>query len=177
MARVAIVHATREGHTAKIAGHMRAALVQDGHEAIVLALGEEPTAIPEDADAVIVGGPIHRAAYPPELAEFVRSHHLRLEELASGFFTVCLAAADDSPEAAEAVREIEDGFQEETGWFPRRRAVFAGALAWSQYDVFTRVLMRLMLRDQPNADLDTTHDHDYTDYSAVAAFAREIAAS
>ena len=43
MARVAIVHATREGHTAKIADHMRAALQDAGHRAIVLALGDEPT--------------------------------------------------------------------------------------------------------------------------------------
>ena len=49
--------------------------------------------------------------------------------------------------------------------------MFAGGLAWSRYDTFARVVMRLLLGNQPGADLDSTHDHDYTDWDAVRRFA------
>ena len=54
---------------------------------------------------------------------------------------------------------------------------FAGKLAWSQYDFFTRLLLKLVLRalHRPAEERDTSHDHDYTDYDAVRRFAEAFA--
>src|SRR5207253_929132 len=108
---------------------------------------------------------------------FVKDNRARLDELQTGFFTVCLAAADDTPESREETAGLEAAFFETTGWAPDHHAVFAGCLAWSQYDFFTRTIMRLIVRNKPNADLDRSHDHDYTDYDAVAQFALQVVPS
>ena len=69
------------------------------------------------------------------------------------------------------------GFGDETGWTPRHTAVFAGRLAWTQYDFFTRLVMKLITRHHGIPDQDVKRDYDYTDYAAVRAFALEVAAS
>ena len=68
-------------------------------------------------------------------------------------------------------------FRDETGWTPRRTAVFAGRLAWTQYDFFTRLMMRLITRRHGSKDRDVKQDYDYTDYDAVRRFAAEVARS
>lgn len=177
MATILIAFSTREGHTAVIADHMRGTLEARGHAVRLQRLDEDPAAIAGDVDGVLVGGPLHAHSYAHELRDWICANRLRLDRLPSALFTVCLAAADDTDESRAAIREIEDRFAEDTGWFPAQHTVIAGCLAWSHYDVFTRTLMRLMLRDQPTADLDRSHDHDYTDYDAVSRFAEELAAA
>ena len=89
---------------------------------------------------------------------------------------MCLAAADPTPESEAATGEILDRFVAETGWQPRTAETFAGMLAWTQYDFFTRTLMRLITRKQvPHPDVH--QDYDYTDYDAVRRFAEEFAGS
>jgi menaquinone-dependent protoporphyrinogen oxidase len=68
-------------------------------------------------------------------------------------------------------------FIEETGWQPARTAVFAGKLAWTQYDFFTRLVMKLITRRKGLIDQDTARDYDYTDYAAVRRFAEGFAAA
>jgi menaquinone-dependent protoporphyrinogen oxidase len=68
-------------------------------------------------------------------------------------------------------------FCDDTGWTPIHTAVFAGRLAWTQYDVFTRVLMKLITRHQGVPDQDTHRDYDYTDYDAVRRFAVDVTAA
>jgi menaquinone-dependent protoporphyrinogen oxidase len=51
-------------------------------------------------------------------------------------------------------------------------------LAWTQYDFFTRHLMRLIVRKHaPPGGWDLSRDVDYTDYDAVRRFAEEFADS
>ena len=68
-------------------------------------------------------------------------------------------------------------FCDETGWTPRHTAVFTGRLAWTQYDFFTRLVMKLITKHQGIEDQDVKRDYDYTDYDAVRGFATKVAAS
>jgi menaquinone-dependent protoporphyrinogen oxidase len=176
MARILIAYATKEGHTAKIAEHMREALAAGGHDVLVERVEKRPSELPPGLDGVIVGGSIHAAKHLPELVGWVRANRDRLEALPSAFFTVCLTAADDSPESQAETQVVVDRFLEDTGWQAPRTAVFAGRLAWTQYDFFTRQLMKLIVRQHGSKDLDTSRDYDYTDYDTVARFAEELAA-
>jgi menaquinone-dependent protoporphyrinogen oxidase len=175
MATVLIAYATVEGHTAHIADEMRATLAGAGHDVSLLHVRDAGDELPPDVDAVIVGGPIHVGKHKRELVGWAARHRLRLSALSSGFFTVCLTAADDTEEARATTAEYVQAFSEETGWAPRHTAVFAGRLAWTQYGVFTRVLMKLITRHQGVTDQDVHRDYDYTDYEAVRAFAARVA--
>jgi menaquinone-dependent protoporphyrinogen oxidase len=178
MARVLIAYGTVEGHTARIADEMRVALSEAGHHVRLFHVREHgENRMPEEADAVIVGAPIHGGHHPKEIVAFAKANRLRLGSLPSGFFTVCLTAADDTPEARESTAEYVQGFCDATGWTPRHTAVFAGRLAWTQYDLFTRVIMKLITHHHGVPDQDTKRDYDYTDYAAVRRFALDVAAA
>ena len=177
MARILIVYTTVEGHTARIADEMREALEGAGHQPRLLRVRDEHAVMPEDVDAVIVGGPIHVGHHRKELVAFAKANRVRLEALPNGFFTVCLTAVVDTEETRAATAEYVQGFCDASGWTPRHTAVFAGRLAWTQYDFFTRLIMKLITHHQGGHDQDVKRDYDYTDYEAVRRFAAEVAGS
>ena len=177
MARLLIAYATKEGHTGHIAERMRETLAARGHDVRLARVGKAPTEVPADTDAVIVGGSIHAGKHQPELVAFAREHRDRLARLPSAFFTVCLTAVDDTPEAAAETAKYVQQFIAESGWRPARTAAFAGRLAWTQYDFFTRLVMKLVTRQHGLTDQDTSRDYDYTDYEAVRRFAEDVAAT
>lgn len=179
MARILIVYGTTEGHTTAIVERMRAAIEAQGDSVRVERAGDGAHEIPEDVDGVVVGASIHKGKHQAAVVEFASRNGERLAAMPSAFFQVCLTAADPSPEATELTDACLRDFTSTTGWAPERTATFAGMLAWTQYDVFTRVLMKLILRKQqlPPEQLDTSHDFDYTDYEAVERFGVEFARS
>jgi menaquinone-dependent protoporphyrinogen oxidase len=178
MSRILIAYATVEGHTAHIAETMRDALAAAGHEPeLLLVRKHEHAEVPAGVDAVIVGGPIHAGHHAKELTAFAKANAKRLAAVPSGFFTVCLTALDDTDEAREVTEGFTRDFREATGWTPDRVAVFPGRLAWTQYDFFTRLIMKLITRHHGSQDQDVKRDYDYTDYDAVRGFAAEVAAA
>jgi menaquinone-dependent protoporphyrinogen oxidase len=177
MARILIAYATKEGHTGHIAEQLREALAARGHDARLARVGKEPTDVPADVDAVIVGGPILAGKHLPDLVAFAERNRDRLAGLPSALFTVCLSAVDDTPEAAAETDKYVQQFSEQSGWCPDCTVAFAGRLAWTHYDFFTRLIMKLITRKQLPADQDTARDYDYTDYDAVRRFAEEFAAT
>jgi menaquinone-dependent protoporphyrinogen oxidase len=177
MARLLIAYATVEGHTAKIAECMRDALESGAHEVQLLEVRDGHEQLPEEIDAVIVGGSIHMGHHKKELVTFATANQARLAELPAGFFTVCLGALDDSEEGRTATADYVSAFCEATGWTAPNTAVFPGRLAWTQYDFFTRLVMKLIMRHQGSPDRDVHRDYDYTDYDVVRRFAAEVAGS
>jgi len=94
----------------------------------------------------------------------------------SAFSSVCLAVADDTEESHAATRGYLNDFVEQTGWTRGRSATFAGAVQYREYDVATRVLMRLLMR-RMHHPTDASQDYDYTDWDAVERWAHELAAT
>jgi menaquinone-dependent protoporphyrinogen oxidase len=176
MATVLIVYSTKEGHTEKIAERMSEALAASGHDVHAARVVREPVEIGRDVDAVIVGGSIHKGRHADELVEFARRNRERLDSLPAGFFTVCLSAVESTPESQAATEGYLNAFMAESGWQPEDVAVFAGSLAWTHYDFFTTLVMRLIARHYGMPErFGRTQDYDYTDYDAVQAFAEKIA--
>jgi menaquinone-dependent protoporphyrinogen oxidase len=174
MPNVLVIHAGKHGHTAKIAARIAAAM---GERAVVVTerkVSEAGDLSPSDYDAVVVGGSIHAGHHDADLVEWARRHATTLTQLPSAFFSVCLAAADDTEESREATRRYLEEFEEQTGWTPRKRTTFAGALQYLEYDFVTRLLMRVLMH-RGHHPTDTSRDFDYTDWEAVDRFAAECA--
>ena len=173
--RVLILYSSRHGHTARIAERLGTALATEGITAIerdVRHAAEE--LVPSHYDGVIVGGSVHRGHHDPELLEWLSAHHSTLSLRPSAFFSVSLTAADDTAEARGTTQALIDDVLDATGWIPSMTAAFAGALLWREYDLPTRVLMRLIAR-QHGEDVDVGRDVVYTDWDAVDRFGHELA--
>jgi menaquinone-dependent protoporphyrinogen oxidase len=174
-ARALVVYASTHGHTAKIAARLAQAMRGQGLEVDLRDVAEAADAKPGRYDVVVVGASLHKERHQKEIVRWVSEHRETLEQAPSIFFSVSLSAAEDSVEASSATQRCIDGFCDETGWTPSRTQAIAGCLQYREYDVFTRQLMRLLMRRMSHPT-DASHDYDYTDWDAVDCFGREIAA-
>jgi menaquinone-dependent protoporphyrinogen oxidase len=174
MSDLLLVYASKHGHTAKIARRIAEVLVADGAGAVVHDIGAARDVDPEPFAGVIAGGSIHAGHHQPELVDWAARRSVTLNAKPSAFFSVSLSAAEDTDESREASRTYHDDFLAATGWTPGRWVGFAGALQYREYDLATRVLMRLLMR-KGGHPTDASVDYDYTDWSAVEAFAHECA--
>lgn len=175
--RVLVLYASTHGHTGKIAEHIGEQLVGAGLVPAVRALKEYGDQCDLGKyDAAIIGASVHGGHHQKEMVEWIAHHHTSLGAMPSGFFSVSMTAADDTDEARESTRSMIDDVLDATGWIPRAVASFAGALQFEEYNLATRVLMRLIAhRHNPGADLH--HDTVYTDWAEVDRFARSFAAA
>jgi menaquinone-dependent protoporphyrinogen oxidase len=97
-----------------------------------------------------------------------------LEQRPSVFLSVSLSAAEETDAARAATQRCIDAFCAQTGWSPARSERIAGSLEYREYDVFTRQLMRLLMKRMGHPT-DASHDYDYTDWDAVDRLGAEFA--
>jgi menaquinone-dependent protoporphyrinogen oxidase len=168
MSRFLLAYASAHGHTAKIAARIAAVLEAEGHT--VAAVKPEVN----DYDAVVVGASVHGGHHQNEIVTWAKRHGILLSMRPSAFFSVCLTAADESEESVQATRDYLDDFEERTGWTPRTRTTFAGALQYPEYDFPTRLVMRLLMH-RGHHPTDISRDFHYTDWDAVDTFAHTCA--
>ena len=171
--RCLVAYAGTHGHTARIAERVATVLRDDGIAVDLRDLRAGPVPAPAAYDAVVAGGSIHRGHHQPELVRWARTHAASLSLVRSAFFSVSLAAAEDTPEARAATRGYLEDFEDETGWLPDLRVSFAGALQYREYDFPTRLAMRLLMA-RGGHPTDIGRDFVYTDWDAVDEFARQI---
>ena len=171
MTRILVVYASTHGHTGKIAARIAEA-IGPAAELRDIAGGSELE--PWLFDAVVVGASIHAGHHQKAVIEWLRARAGALNHMPSAFFSVSMTAADDTDEARETAQGYIDELLEKTGWRPAIARSFAGALQYREYDVFTRVLIRLISRHEGHPT-DAGRDHDFTDWDGVERFAQECA--
>ena len=169
-----VLYASTHGHTGKIAERVADVLREQGLEVTLRDVRDEPAVAAGDFDLVVAGASIHGGHYQAQMVTWARDQAEALAARPTAFFSVCLAVADDTEESRAAAQGYLASLEEETGWTPGRRTTFAGALQYLEYDFWTRLLIRTMMK-RGGHPTDTSRDHDFTDWDAVEAFARDCA--
>jgi menaquinone-dependent protoporphyrinogen oxidase len=167
-----IIYGTTEGQTRKIARFIENTLCDAGHTATTVDASDSPPA-PNDYDAVIIGASIHMHGYQSSVAHYVTSYAGTLNKMPGAFFSVCLAVASDMEEEHREAQKIMDDFLKKTGWTPLMAGQFAGALKYTEYDFFKRLIMKMIAKKEGQAT-DTSQDYEYTDWDAVKKFVGEF---
>lgn len=185
MKPVAILYATREGHTRRIAEHVAAAMRARGLPADVLeVVAESGLFSPERHAAVVLAASVHGGVHEPEMVSFVRRHRDELENLPSAFLSVSLteATAEDEArppdarrEAGDDVRAMLETFFKSTGWHPGWAKPVAGALPYSRYGALKRFVMKQIVR-RSGGPTDTSRDYEFTDWASLDRFIDEFVA-
>jgi len=171
MTKILIAYGTTEGHTARIAECIADVIRGQGHEADALDLKRSRDAVMDPYDAAIVGGSIHMGKHDEHVRDFVRRNRAALERRPSAFFSVSLAAHGDM----ENARAYVEKFEQETGWRPADVGYFGGALLYRQYGLLKRLMMKRIVHSKPgNLSLDTSRDHEYTEWDEVKRFADDF---
>ena len=168
MAKVLILHASREGHTEDIAERLAEILRLDGHDVRLAPASPFPGT--SGADAVIIAASVHRGRHPYGLVRAVHAHRRVLEHMPSAFLSVCLCAAGSDPLLrAEADGYLRD-FLQRTGWHPDLAASAAGALRFSRYSFFQARFVRALARRE-GIDAGPEADQEFTDWNDIRRFA------
>ena len=166
--KILIVYGTSEGQTRKIAQFMGKTLTDAGHQATVADSSESPPS-PTGFDAVLIGGSIHIGKYQSSVTHYIRTHLQSLNNLHGAFFSVCMAVASKMPEEHQEAEKITQDYLEKIGWKPAKVTQIAGALKYTEYDYFKRLIMK-MISKREGGSTDTSRDHEYTDWNAVEKF-------
>jgi menaquinone-dependent protoporphyrinogen oxidase len=174
--RVLIVYATTEGHTRDLAHYVMRNLSGDGHRVAV----EEAPADPPDPDpsayeAAILAGSVHVGRYQPNLVRFARARNAELAATPSAFVSVSLSAAGLNPDDWEGLDRCLARFEHETLWRPAAIHQAAGAIRYSQYDFFKRLVLHHIAARRGRRTV-TSDDYDLTDYGALIGFCRDFLA-
>ena len=98
MLRVSIAYGTSEEQTVRIAEYLADVIRSHGHEAFPVDVERASAPTPDGHDAVIVGGSIHMGRHERNVVHYVRRNRAALERLPSAFFSVSLAARDNTDE-------------------------------------------------------------------------------
>jgi menaquinone-dependent protoporphyrinogen oxidase len=171
---VLILYGTTEGQTKKVSHCIAEAVRKKGHQAETQCVDQLPDNFPmQNYDAAIIGGSIHMGNYQKYLKEFVVSHLDWLNSVPSGFFTVCMGIQSQNEKDREAASRYGETFLRDTGWHPRQTKTFAGAVKYTQYNFITRFIMKMISRRE-GGSIDTSCDHEYTDWNAVSRFADQF---
>lgn len=166
--KIAIIYATTEGQTRKIARFAADCLVAEGNSVELIPAAECEGLDLSRFDAAILAGSVHMQRFQKELVAAAKAMAPALANLKTLFLAVSLAAAgDDKKDRAELDRIAAD-FSNETGWAPGRVCHVAGAFRFTQYDFFKSWAMR-WIAAQKGQEVDPHADREYTDWAALKA--------
>ncbi len=172
--KIAVFYGSVEGHTRKLAGKIAEQLESEGIKAELIDVGQPGLSAFSDFDAAILAAPIHIGRYPEAFETFIRSWKSELSNLPTAFVSVSLSIA--SPYETERAESAlyPDGLEKRTGWKADRIHHAAGALKYVEYDFFKRFMMRRISHHE-GGPIDTSQDHELTDWNALEAFVRDFA--
>jgi menaquinone-dependent protoporphyrinogen oxidase len=182
--RVAVLYATREGQTRKIADHVADAFRDREFEVDTWNV-VDGTGIGDLGDyaAVVLAASLHGGHHEREMERFVREHRDELDRLPAVFLSVSLSEAgaedanrphDERARFAHDVASAIDVFLTSTGWHPAHVKPVAGALVYTRYNPLVRFIMKRIAK-QVGASTDTSRDHEYTDWNSLDQFVADFA--
>src|SRR5262249_24917654 len=139
-----------------------------------LAARDKPASLAGCAGAILAAS-VHLGKHEREMIAFVKKHRAELERMPTAFLSVsgseCRVELETAPpavraQAAAEVREVLDKLERDTGWHPTVMLPVAGAMLYSHYNPFVRWMIRRIVR-RSGAGIDTTQDHEYTDWNRL----------
>lgn len=175
MCTVPVFYATTYGQTRRIAERIADVLRQDGHASVALEVTSEAGRHFDwrRASGAVLAAALYAGRHQRSVADFARAHAAHLNAMPSWFVSVSLSAASTHAEERQAAERIAHAFIEDIGWTPGQVSCIAGSLAYTQYSFLVRWFMRRIARKE-GASTDTSRDHEFTDWSAVAALSRRF---
>jgi menaquinone-dependent protoporphyrinogen oxidase len=180
--RIAILYATREGQTRRIAEYLAGAFHARDVPAEIFDVRETPEVDVDVYDALIVAASVHLGSFEREMIRFVKRHRDSLERIPTSFLAVSMSAASlgdpgRTPRQRENAKRDTDyvleRFIKRTAWRPHHVHHVAGAILYTRYNFLLRFVMK-KIAQAAGSNTDTTRDHEYTDWPDLERFASKI---
>ena len=174
MANILLLYSTVDGHTLEICRRVRKVLSESGHEATLIELSPESDPDLEAFDRIVIGASIRYGKHRPEVARYIERNKEVLEARRGAFFSVNAVARKPekrTPETNPYVRK----FLDRISWRPAHIGIFAGKIDYPRYGFVDKTMIRFIMW-MTKGPTDPAGTFEFTDWDAVDAFARELAA-
>lgn len=170
--KVMILYGTTEGQTRKIAQYMHDQCVQRKHVVSLCDATDGPPSI-FDFDIVIICASVHAGRYQSSVTHYILRHAEALNRRKAAFVSVSLTAAGTDNAAWKDLHHITETYLEHVKWSPKVVEQVAGALLYTQYDFFKRLVLK-MIAGKAGGSTDTSHDTEYTDWKQVDGILKKL---
>ena len=138
----------------------------------IMDIHQKPIINWEDYQFVLIGASVRYGHYHKLLYRFIEKNYSVLNNKPSAFFGVNLvarkphrASVTTNPYTIKLLQEIK--------WQPKQSAVFAGAVLWSKYKFWQKIIMIFIMK-MTKGPTDTTQEIEYTDWEQVKSFAQSL---
>ena len=124
---------------------------------------------------IIIGASIRYGKHSKNLYKFISSNKETLEKKRSAFFSVNVVARKPEKNTPETNPYMKK-FLKISDWKPDKLGVFAGKVNYPNYSFFDKYIIRLIMFIT-KGPTDTSKSFEFTDWSKVEDFARELSLS
>ena len=121
---------------------------------------------------IIIGASIRYGKHNKNLYKFISSNKETLEKKRSAFFSVNVVARKPEKNTPETNPYMQK-FLKISNWKPNKLGVFAGKVNYPNYGFFDKYIIRLIMLIT-KGPTDTSRSFEFTDWSKVEDFAREL---
>ena len=166
-----IIFSTTDGHTKKICERIVNFL--NNEKLIKIVSLDEATKLDlSEFQRIIIGASIRYGKHSRELYKFINLNKRILNQKESVFFSVNVVARKFEKNTPETNPYIKK-FLKVSKWQPKKLGVFAGKVDYPSYNIFDKYIIKLIMFIT-GGPTDTSQSYEFTDWSKVEDFAKEL---
>jgi len=166
-----IIFSTTDGHTKKICERIVNFL--NNEKLVRIASLDEATKLDlSEFQRIIIGASIRYGKHSRELYKFIKINKRILDQKESVFFSVNVVARKYEKNTPETNPYIKK-FLKVSKWQPKKLGVFAGKVDYPNYNFFDKYIIKLIMFIT-GGPTDTSQSYEFTDWSKVENFAKEL---
>ena len=171
MSSFLIIYSSTDGHT-KIICERIASFLSDGNLAKLISLEDAKKIDLSNFEKIIIGASIRYGKHSKELYSFINLNKNILDQKKCAFFSVNVVARKSDKNTAETNPYINK-FLKISKWKPSKIRVFAGKVNYPNYSFFDKYVIKFIMF-LTNGPTDTSKSYEFTDWSKVDDFSREL---
>ena len=166
-----IIYSSTDGHTKTICEQI-INFLNNGNSVKLVSLDEATKFNLIEFNKIIIGASIRYGKHSNELYNFIKLNKKILEEKKGIFFSVNVVARKPEKNTAETNPYIKK-FLKISKWKPERIGVFAGKVDYPNYNFFDKYIIKFIMF-VTGGPTDTSKSYEFTDWSKVDDFAKEL---
>ena len=166
-----IIYSSTDGHTKTICERIMNFL-KDENTTKLVSLDEAKNLNLSDFNRIVIGASIRYGRHSKELYKFIELNRNLLDKKESVFFSVNVVARKPEKNTPDNNPYIKK-FLTISKWRPKKIGVFAGRVDYPNYNFFDKYIIKLIMFIT-KGPTDTSKSYEFTDWSKVEGFAKEI---
>ena len=166
-----IIYSSTDGHTKIICERIKNFL-NDGDQVKLVSLDEAKILNLSNFNQIIIGASIRYGKHSKDLYKFIELNKIVLEQKQGVFFSVNVVARKPEKSTADTNPYIKK-FLRISKWTPKKLKVFAGKVDYPNYSFIDKYIIKFIMLIT-NGPTDTSKSYEFTEWSKVDDFAREL---